>query len=368
MTKKIFVTKPDLPPLEELLPYLSKIWDSKVVTNGGAFHQELEEKLCKYLDVPYISLFTNGAVALVTALKALDIKGDVITTPFSFIATSHAILWNNLNPIFVDIDPESLNLDPKKIEKAITPETSAILPVHCYGQPCNVDAIQKIANKYNLKVIYDAAHAFGVKNKSGSILNYGDLSILSFHATKVFNTFEGGAIVCHDKNTKIKIDQFKNFGITDEVTVETLGINGKMSEFNAALGLIQLRYIDEAIKKREKLDLIYREGLKNTNGITLSSNSQHFISNYSYFPIIVNEEFRWSRDDLYIELKNHGVYTRRYFYPLISSYNMYSGFLSANPENLQIASEVSKKILCLPIYPDLQAVEVKRICKIISVI
>jgi dTDP-4-amino-4,6-dideoxygalactose transaminase len=368
MAKKIYVTKPDLPPLTEFLPYLEKIWDTRIVTNGGDFHQELEEKLCEYLDMPYISLFTNGTIALVTALKALDIKGDVITTPFSFIATSHAVLWNDLNPIFADIDPKSLNLDPKKIESAITPETSAILPVHCYGRPCNVQAIQKIANKYNLKVIYDAAHAFGVKNKSGSILNYGDLSVLSFHATKVFNTFEGGAIVCHDKNMKNKIDQLKNFGITNEVTVKTLGINGKMSEFNAALGLIQLKYVDGAIKKREILDLLYRKLLREICGITLLKKSQSFISNYSYFPIIVSEMFPLSRDGLYTVLLNHGIHSRRYFYPLITSHDMYSGFLSSNPENLPIASEVSKNILCLPIYPDLKITEVQHICKIISMI
>lgn len=362
----IFVTKPELPPLKDFLPYLERIWDSKVITNGGTFHQELEEKLCEYLKVPYISLFTNGTIALLTALKALNIKGEVITTPFSFIATSHAILWNNLKPIFVDIDPKSLNLDPKKIENAITPNTSAILAVHCYGRPCNVNAIKKIANKYNLKVIYDAAHAFGVKNKSRSILNYGDLSVLSFHATKVFNTFEGGAIVCHDQDTKNKIDLIKNFGITDEVSVISIGINGKMSEFNAALGLVQLKYIDQYIKKREKIHLTYRELLKETSGITLLSNLQFFTSNYSYFPIFVNNKFPLSRDGLYSYLKNHGINTRRYFYPLITAHKMYCGFSSANPENISIAIDVSKKILCLPIYPDLKLSEVKKICKIIS--
>ncbi len=257
----IFVTKPTLPPLEEFVPYLQQIWDNKVLTNGGPFHEQLEQELCEYLGVEHICLFTNGTIALVTALQALRITGEVITTPYSFVATSHSLLWNGIKPVFADIDPNTLNLDPARIEAAITPQTTAIMPVHCYGHPCDVDAIQKIADNYNLKVIYDAAHAFGVQCHCGSVLNHGDLSVLSFHATKVFNTFEGGAIVCPDAKTKVRIDQLKNFGHVGEVTVVAPGINGKMSEFNAALGLLQLKYIDQALARRKEIDAAYRERL-----------------------------------------------------------------------------------------------------------
>ena len=366
MAQKTFVTKPDLPPLEEFLPYLHKIWDTKILTNGGQFHQELENELCKYLGVPYISLFTNGTIALVTALKALNITGEVITTPFSFVATSHSLIWNNLQPVFIDIDPVSLNLNPRKIEAAITPKTEAILGVHCYGRPCDVEAINNIAVKYNLKVIYDAAHAFGVRDQTQSILNYGNLSVLSFHATKVFNTFEGGAIVSHDQNTKTLIDQLKNFGILDELNVITTGINGKMSELNSALGLVQLKYIDQAISKRSLIDAIYRKGLGKIAGIKPLESMPGIIQNYSYFPVLVNSEYKLTRDKLYSHLLEHGIYSRKYFYPLITDHPMYSNLESASVDKLPVARFISDRILCLPIYPDLEPAEVLKICEIIA--
>ena len=349
----IYVTQPYLPPLEEFIPYLEKIWESKILTNGGPFHEQLEIALCEFLGVEHIALFTNGTIALVTALQALRITGEVITTPYSFVATSHSLLWNGIKPVFVDIDPNTLNLDPEKIEAAITPQTTAIMPVHCYGHPCNVKAIQKIADNYNLKVIYDAAHAFGVQDEQGSILRYGDLSVLSFHATKVFNTFEGGAIVCPDAKTKTRIDQLKNFGHVGEVTVVAPGINGKMSEFNAALGLLQLKHIDKALSQRNEIDCAYRDRLKGVKGIRCLDDSGEKVSNYSYFPILVEPDYPFSRDELNQKLKENGIHPRRYFYPLISNYPMYRGLLSANCENLPFATAVSRQILCLPIYPDL---------------
>jgi dTDP-4-amino-4,6-dideoxygalactose transaminase len=279
MSKPIYVTQPNLPPLEEFLPYLEEIWKNKILTNGGPFHQQLEKALCEYLGVDQIALFTNGTIALVTALQALRIKGEVITTPYSFVATSHSLLWNGIKPVFVDIDPNTLNLDPAKIEAAITPQTTAIMPVHCYGHPCDVGAIQKIADNYNLKVIYDAAHAFGVKDGGGSVLRHGDLSVLSFHATKVFNTFEGGAIICPDAKTKTRIDQLKNFGYVGEVTVVAPGINGKMSEFNAALGLLQLKHIDQALVRRKAIDTAYRERLAGVEGIHCLNDSGGMVAN-----------------------------------------------------------------------------------------
>lgn len=349
----IFVTKPYLPPLEEFLPYLKDIWENKILTNGGPYHQQLEKALCKYLGIDHIALFTNGTIALITALQALRITGEVITTPYSFVATSHSLLWNGIKPVFVDIDRETLNLDPKKIESAITPQTTAIMPVHCYGHPCDVDAIQTIADRYNLKVIYDAAHAFGVQGHHGSVLKYGDLSVLSFHATKVFNTFEGGAIVCPDAETKERIDHLKNFGFVDEVTVVAPGINGKMSEFNAALGLLQLEYVDYVIKRRKEIDAAYRQRLSPIAGIKCLGNSGEKRQNYAYFPIIVEDQYPLSRDDLYVALKERGIYSRRYFYPLISEFPMYRGLASAGRDNLAVAADASARILCLPIYPDL---------------
>jgi len=367
MTEKspIYVTQPNLPPIEEFLPYLQKIWDSKVVTNSGPFHQQLEQELCNYLGVKHISLFTNGTIALLTALKSLRISGEVITTPFSFVATSHSLMWNGLKPVFVDIDVNTLNINPARIEAAITPQTTAIMPVHVYGTPCDVDAIQKVADTYNLRVLYDAAHAFGVRYQGSSVLNYGDLSVLSFHATKVFNTFEGGAIVCHDAKTKSRIDQLKNFGFVDEVTVNSLGINGKMSEFNAALGVLQLQYIEKSISRRKEIDNLYRELIKDINGVSCLSDMREVDSNYSYFPILIHSQFPLTRDSLYEKLKNSDIYARRYFYPLITNFPMYSGLISAHPDNLPIAVDIASKILCLPIYPALTNNDVYRIVSII---
>lgn len=366
MHKNIYVTQPQLPPLDEFLPYMRAIWESKILTNGGPFHEKLENELCTYLGVKHISLFTNATIALVTALQALRITGEVITTPYSFVATAHSLLWNGIKPVFTDIDPITLNLDPKKIEAAITPQTTAIMPVHCYGHPCDVDAIQKIADIYNLKVIYDAAHAFGVKCHCGSVLNHGDLSILSFHATKVFNTFEGGAIISPDEKTKTRIDQLKNFGHVGETNVVATGINGKMSEINAAFGLLQLKYIDQAIAKRQLIDAAYREKLKNVKGIYCLNNSGEQLVNYAYFPILVQEDFPVSRDELQQRLKEIGIYTRRYFYPLITEYPMYRGLPSANSINLQNASTASLQVLCLPIYPDLPIEVIEKISNFIS--
>lgn len=364
--KTVYVTQPYLPPLEEFQGYLQKIWDSKVLTNGGPFHQQLEKALCEYLGVEHIALFTNGTVALVTALQALRITGEVITTPYSFVATAHSLLWNGIKPVFVDIDPDTLNLDPKKIEAAITPQTTAIMPVHCYGHPCDVDAIQRIADNYNLRVIYDAAHAFGVKNETGSILKYGDLSVLSFHATKVFNTFEGGAIVCPDAKTKQRIDHLKNFGFVDEVTVVAPGINGKMSEFNAALGMLQLKYVDGAIARRREIDSIYREQLADVPGLRCLDLTGETTANYSYFPVLIDKDYRMNRDDLYTMLREHEIYARRYFYPLISEFPMYRGLPSAQKDNLPVASAASSQVLCLPIYPDLTSDDLNRVISLVK--
>ncbi len=365
MTKPIYVTQPDLPPLEEFLPYLEKIWDSKVLTNGGPMHQQLEQALCDHLGVEHLALFANGTVALVTALQALRITGEVITTPYSFVATAHSLLWNGIKPVFVDVDPNTLNLDPARIEAAITPHTTAIMPVHCYGHPCDVNAIQRIADNYNLRVIYDAAHAFGVQDANGSVLNHGDLSVLSFHATKVFNTFEGGAIVCPDAKTKQRIDHLKNFGFVDEVTVVAPGINGKMSEFNAALGLLQLQHIDQAMARRKAIDAAYREQLAGVKGIHCLNDADEKVANHSYFPILVQPEYPLSRDALYQKLKDHNIYARRYFYPLISDFPMYRGMPSAQRGNLPVAADASAKVLCLPIYPDLLPQEQQRVIDII---
>lgn len=362
----VFVTQPFLPPLEEFLPFLQQIWDNKILTNGGPFHVQFEQALCDHLGVEHVAPFTNGTIALVTALQALRITGEVITTPYSFVATSHSLLWNGIRPVFVDIDPQTLNLDPAKIEAAITPQTTAILPVHVYGHPCDVDAIQQIADNYNLKIIYDAAHAFGVQDSGGSILRHGDLSVLSFHATKTFSTFEGGAIVCPDAKTKQRIDHLKNFGFVDETTVVAPGINGKMSEFNAALGLLQLNYIGEAIARRAAIDALYRNLLSQVPGIRCLSDSGETVRNYSYFPVLVEPEYPLSRDALYEKLKKHGYYARRYFYPLISDFPMYRGLPSARPDNLPIAKQVAERVLCLPIFPALDHQTVQEIVHVIA--
>lgn len=357
----IYVTRPFLPPLEEFVPMLAQIWDSKVLTNGGPYHRQLEAALADHLGVGNLALLANGTIALVTALQALRIGGEVITTPYSFVATSHALVWNDIDPVFVDIDPVTLNIDPSRIEAAITPRTTAILAVHCYGNPCNVDAIRAVADNYNLKVIYDAAHAFGVRYRGASILNHGDLSVLSFHATKVFNTFEGGAIVCPDAKTKQHIDHLKNFGFVNETTVVAAGINGKMNEFQAALGLLQLKYIDRALARRTEIGLRYRAALHDVPGIRMLDQPPGTEGNVGYAPIFVEAGYPLSRDDLYLKLREAGIFARRYFYPLISEFPVYRRLPSAHRENLSRAYEVSSKILCLPIYPDLTDTDQSRI-------
>ncbi|WP_409338607.1 DegT/DnrJ/EryC1/StrS family aminotransferase [Curvibacter cyanobacteriorum] len=363
--EKTYVTKPYLPPLEEFIPYLEKVWSSGQLTNGGPFHKQFEVALAEYLEVPHVALFTNATIALVTALQALRITGEVITTPYSFVATAHSLLWNGIKPVFVDIDPVTLNMDPAKIEAAITPQTTAILPVHCYGHPCDVEAIEKIADMYNLRVIYDAAHAFGVQCHCGSVLNHGDLSILSFHATKVFNTFEGGAIICRDLKSKERIDFLKNFGYANETAVVATGINGKMSEFNAALGLLQLKHIDGALAKRQEIDAVYRQALADVPGVRCVSGRDELRANYAYFPILLEEHYPISRDELYNLLLAHNIHARRYFYPLISEFSMYRGLPSASPSNLPRAHFASSRILCLPIYPDLPLDTVHQVVDIV---
>ena len=365
-TPSIYVTQPLLPALEEFIPYLEQIWANKWLTNGGPFHKQFEHALCDYLGVKHLALFTNGTLALVTALQALRITGEVITTPYSFVATAHSLLWNGIKPVFVDIDPMSLNLDPSKIEAAITPQTTAIMPVHCYGHPCDVGRIQAIADTYGLKVIYDAAHAFAVQHEDCSVLNHGDLSVLSFHATKVFNTFEGGAIICPDARTKQRIDHLKNFGFVDEVTVIAPGINGKMSEINAAFGMLQLKGIDAALDKRKGIDSRYREGLAGVRGVNCLPGAGEAVANYAYFPILVSPDYPLSRDDLFQKLHDNGIYARRYFYPLISEFPMYRGLPSAAPANLPVATRASKEVICLPIYPDLSEEQTDLVVRLIA--
>ncbi|UCV24215.1 DegT/DnrJ/EryC1/StrS family aminotransferase [Ferribacterium limneticum] len=363
--KNIYVTQPSLPPLDEFIPYLEQIWSNKILTNNGPFHQQLEGALCEYLGVEHLSLFTNGTIALVTALQALRVSGEVITTPYSFVATAHSLLWNGLKPVFVDIDPNTCNLDPTKIEAAITPQTSAILPVHCYGNPCAVDQIHNIASTYGLKVIYDAAHAFGVRYKGNSLLRYGNLSVLSFHATKVFNTFEGGAIICPDALTKQRIDYLKNFGFADEVTVTAPGINGKMSEINAAFGLVQLKHVAKVLDQRKTVEARYRDALRDVAGIQCIAPHPDAEGNSSYFPIFVRESFPLKRDILYQRLKDRGFFGRRYFYPLISNMPMYQSMPSACRESLPVSNVMADQVLCLPIYPDLEHEIVDEICSLI---
>jgi dTDP-4-amino-4,6-dideoxygalactose transaminase len=366
MNKPIYVTQPYLPPLDEFTPYLQQIWDNKILTNAGPFHQQLEKALCDYLGVKYLSLFSNGTLALITALQALRVTGEVITTPYSFVATSHSLLWHGNKPVFVDVEPVTLNLDPAKIEAAITPQTTAIMPVHCYGNPCDTQAIQKIADNYNLRVIYDACHAFGVEDEGGSLLRHGDLSCISFHATKVFNTFEGGAIVCPDAKTKQRIDHLKNFGFVDETTVVAPGINGKMSEINAAFGVLQLQHMSAVKQRRAEVDALYRDGLKDIQGIHCLPQTASRTRNHSYFPILVEPDYPLSRDALYQKLKDHGINGRRYFYPLISEFPMYRGLPSSAPGNLPVASDAAQRVLCLPIYPALTTADQQRTIDVIA--
>lgn len=364
--KQITVTSPLLPSLEDFIPYLQQIWDSKWVTNNGSFHQKLEQALCEYLGVKYISLFTNGTLPLITALQAMRITGEVITTPYSFVATTHALWWNGIKPVFVDVDPTTGNLDPDKIEAAITPKTTAIMPVHVYGTPCNTERIKEIADKYGLKVIYDAAHAFGVKKGGESILNAGDMSTLSFHATKVYNTIEGGALVMHDAETKKRIDYLKNFGFAGETTVVAPGINSKMDEFRAAYGLLNLKQVNAAIAARKRVALRYREALKDVDGITFFDDQSNITHNYSYFPIFVDaEKYGMTRDELYFKMKEQNVLGRRYFYPLISDFSTYRGLESAKPENLPNARKMADSVICLPMYHNLTDENIEKIVSLI---
>lgn len=365
--KPIYVTSPLLPSLEDFTFLLKEIWESKMLTNNGNFHQKLEEELAKYLKVPYLSLFTNGTLPLITALQAIRITGEVITTPFSFVATTHSLWWNGIKPVFVDIEPETCNLDPSKIEAAITPKTTAIMPVHVYGKPCKTKEIQEIANKYGLKVIYDAAHAFGVEINGESILNFGDMATLSFHATKVYNTLEGGALVVHDEQTKKRIDYLKNFGFASETEVVAPGINSKVDEVRAAYGLLNLKQVDHAINSRRKVAIRYRDELQGVKGITFFNDIPGVRHNYSYFPIFINaEEYGMTRDELYFKMKEHNVFGRRYFYPLISTFSTYRGLDSANPDNLPIATQMSNNVICLPMHHALSENEVEYILQIIK--
>ena len=358
----ITVTQPFFPPLNEFVPYLEDIWERKWLTNNGFYHKALEKALCEYLKVPYISLFTNGTLPLIVALEALEITGEVITTPFSFAATVHALWWNGIKPIFVDVEEKTGNLDPNKIETAITSRTTAIMPVHVYGNPCNTEAIKQTADKYGLKVIYDAAHAFGVEKDRQSILNAGDLSSLSFHATKTYNTAEGGALVCNDEAMKKKIDYLKNFGFASETEVVMPGINGKMDEIRAALGLLNLKYVKNSINKRREIALLYRRKLQNIPGITMINESPNTKYNYSYFPVFVNKaKYGMDRDELYEKLKSKNIYGRRYFYPLISEFEPYRNLDSAKPENLPVAAKLANSVICLPMYADLGEDGVNRI-------
>lgn len=362
----ITVTSPLLPSLDEFHEMLQQIWDSRRITNNGAFHRQLELALAQYLKVPYVSLFTNGTLPLITALQALRITGEVITTPYSFVATTHALWWNGIKPVFVDIDPASGCLDPTKIEAAITPKTTAIMPVHVYGKPCDVEAIQQIADKYGLKVIYDAAHAFGVEVNGKSILGAGDMATLSFHATKVYNTVEGGAMIMHDEKTKLRIDYLKNFGFAGETEVVAPGINSKMDEIRAAYGLLNLRQVDQAIEARRRVALRYREALSDVEGITYWNDMPGVRHNYSYFPIFVDSaKYGLSRDDLYFRMKEHGVWGRRYFYPLISTFSTYRGLESAAPERLPVATRMASEVICLPMHHALTEDDVQRVIDVI---
>lgn len=362
----VTVTQPFLPPLEEFIPFLEQIWNNRTLTNGGPLHQQLEAALCDYLGVPHISLFNNGTIALMTALQTLRITGEVITTPFTFVAGAHALAWNGLTPVFADIDDTTLNLDPARIEAAITSRTTAIMPVHCYGTPCDVAAIQSIADAYGLRVIYDAAHAFGVRQHGQSILPAGDLSVLSFHATKVFNTFEGGAIVSPTAATKQRIDRLKNFGFMNEVSVTESGLNGKMSEVNAAFGMLQLKYVDSAIARRAQIDAHYRRQLSGVPGLRIVPNEGQFRANFSYFPVRIGPDYGLSRDALQEALRDAGILARRYFYPLVSRFVPYRDLPSAAPENTPVAMRAAHEVLCLPIHTGMSDDDVHRVVTIVQ--
>lgn len=365
--KQITVTSPLLPDLDEFHSLLKEIWQSKWITNNGSFHRRLEAALAEYLKVPYVSLFTNGTLPLITALQALRITGEVITTPYSFVATTHSLWWNGIKPVFVDVDPATCGIDPAKIEAAITPKTTAIMPVHCYGKPCDTKAIQEIADKYGLKVIYDAAHAFGVEVDGESILNAGDMSTLSFHATKVYNTIEGGAMVMHDEKTKQRIDYLKNFGFAGETTVVAPGINSKMDEMRAAYGLLNLRQVDAAIAARRKVAEAYRETLKDVEGITFFDDMPGVRHNYSYFPVFIDKErFGMTRDGLYFRMRDANILGRRYFYPLITEFSPYRSLPTATRENLPNAHRLADSVLCLPMHHNLSPADIDRILAILK--
>ncbi len=364
--KMIYVTQPSLPPLDDFIESLKQIWDSKILTNAGPFHEEFEKQLAEYLNVKYISVFSNGTLALITALQCLGIKGEVITTPYTFVATANSLHWNGITPVFCDVEPVYGNIDPDKIEALITANTTAIMPVHVYGNPCDVTKIEAIAKKHHLKVIYDAAHAFGVQKNKESILNFGDLSILSFHATKTFNTIEGGAIISHDKETKIRIDNLKNFGITDEVTVVEPGINAKMNELQCAFGILQLKEIKNNILKRKAVADFYRKELSEIKGIRFLDDITNVEHNYSYFPIFIDDKYPLKRDALYELLKENNIYSRRYFYPLVSSFRPYNELPSAETKNVSIAHKMANEVLCLPIYSELTAEIISKITGIIK--
>ena len=358
----ITVTSPLLPDLDDFNLMLKDIWNSKWITNNGQYHKQLEKELAKYLDVPFVSLFTNGTLPLLTALQALRVTGEVITTPYSFVATTHCIWWSGCKPVFVDIDPATGNLDPDKIEAAITPKTTAIMPVHVYGKPCDTKRIQEIADKYGLKVIYDAAHAFGVKVNGESILNAGDMSTLSFHATKVYNTLEGGAMVMHDEVTKKRIDYLKNFGFAGETEVIAPGINSKVDEVRAAYGILNLRQVDNAIEARHQVAIKYREALRGVDGITFMNDMEGVQHNYSYFPIFIDaDKYGITRDELYFKMKKQNVLGRRYFYPLISEFSTYRGLPSAAKENLPNAHKMADSVICLPMHHDLSDEDIQRV-------
>lgn len=360
--KRITVTSPLLPNLDEFHKMLEDIWDRKWITNNGYYHKQLEQALAEYLKVPYVSLFTNGTLPLITALQALRITGEVITTPYSFVATTHALWWNGIKPVFVDIDPETCCIDPNKIEAAITPKTTAIMPVHVYGRPCNTKAIQDIADKYGLKIIYDAAHAFGVEVNGEGVLNAGDLSTISFHATKVYNTIEGGAMIMHDEKTKKHIDYLKNFGFAGETEVVAPGINSKMDEVRSAYGLLNLKQVDQAIEARRQVALKYREALRGIEGISFWDDEPGVRNNYIYFPIFVDaKKYGITRDELYFKMKEQGVLGRRYFYPLISDFSTYRGLPSANKENLPVATKMANEVICLPMHHTLSEEDIKRV-------
>ncbi len=362
---QINVTSPLLPSLDEFIPMLKDIWDRKWLTNNGFYHKALEKALAEYLGVKYISLFTNGTLPLITALQAMKITGEVITTPYSFVATTHSIWWNGLKPVFVDVDEETGNIDPEKIEAAITPHTTAIMPVHVYGTPCNMKRIKEIADIYGLKIIYDAAHAFGVSVNGESVLKAGDMSTLSFHATKVYNTIEGGALVCHDEATKKRIDFLKNFGFNGETTVVAPGINSKMDEFRSAYGLLNLKQVDSAIASRKHTAERYREALKDVPGIRFLKDIEGVRHNYAYFPIFISDEYGISRDELYAKLQEHNIFGRRYFYPLISTFSAYKGLDSANPANLPIAHKLADQVLCLPMFAGLDIEGIDRVIDVV---